>query len=196
MSLDTAAGQAHDAYERTIAPAVADRYARDLVERARPIGASDRILDLGCGTGIVARVLRERLGGAANIVGVDPSPPMIEKARSLEPELDWRVGNAMALPFTDGSFDLVLWQEMLHFVPDRMAALHEVRRVLSPGGRFLVSTWRPRSKQNLDGAALGQALTDAGFAHVRVETVSLTEVADDLSAPSAADVATAIAPRR
>jgi SAM-dependent methyltransferase len=102
----------------------------------------------------------------------------------------------MALPFADGSFDLVLCQEMLQFVSDRVGALHEVRRVLSPGGRFLVSTWRPRSEQNLDSAALGQALTDAGFTHVRVETVSLTEVAADPSAPSAADVATALAPRR
>src|SRR6266481_2595365 len=92
-------------------PAVAERHARDLVERARPIGASDRILDLGCGTGIVARVLRERLGGAASIVGLDMSPAMIERARSIAPELDWREGNALALPFADGSFDLVLCQE-------------------------------------------------------------------------------------
>ena len=196
MSLDIAVGQAADAYEQTIAPALVDRYARDLVERARPIGASHRILDLDCGTGIVARVLRERLGGAANIVGVDPSPPMIEKARSLEPELDWRVGNTMALPFADGSFDLVLCQKMLQFVSDRMAALCEVRRVLSPGGRFIVSTWRRlRSEQTFDGAALGHALTQAGFTHVRVETVSLTEGADGTSAPSAADVATALAPQ-
>ena len=122
---------------------------------------------------------------------------MIEKARSIAPELDFREGNAMALPFADGSFDLVLCQEMLQFVPDRLAALREVRRVLSPGGRFLASTWRPRSEQpfhdalgrvaerhlgksnderlSLDGAALGHALTEAGFTDVRVETVSLTE---------------------
>ena len=84
----------------------------------------------------------------------------------------------MALPFADGSFDLVLCQEMLQFVPDRLAALREVRRVLTPGGRFLASTWRPRSEQpfhdalgrvaerhlgqsndarfSLDGPALGQ----------------------------------------
>ena len=104
MSLQTALSQpnAADAYERSVVPAVFERYARDLVERARPIGASDRILDLGCGTGIVARVLRERLGGATKIVGVDVSSPMIEKARSIAPEIDFRVGNAMALPFEDG----------------------------------------------------------------------------------------------
>src|SRR5436190_20774621 len=136
-----------DIFERVLVPAIFDRYARDLAERARPIGASDRILDLGCGTGIVARVLRERLGGAANIVAGDASPLMIEKARATAPEVDFREGNAMALPFGDGSFDLVLCQEMLQFVPDRRAALREVRRVLTPCGRFITSTWRPRSEQ-------------------------------------------------
>jgi ubiquinone/menaquinone biosynthesis C-methylase UbiE len=199
MSLATAVRQPNfaDAYERSIVPAIFERYARDLVERARPIGASDRILDLGCGTGIVARVLRERLGGAANVVGLDASALMLEKARSIAPELDFREGNAMALPFADGSFDLVLCQQMLQFVPDRLAALREVGRVLSPGGRFIASTWRPRREQafhdalgrvaerhlgesndarwSLDGTALQKALAEAGFSDIRMETVSFTE---------------------
>src|SRR5437870_10512939 len=121
MSLEAALRQPNfaDAYERTVVPAIFDRYARDLVERARPIGPSDRILDLGCGTGIVARVLRERLGGAARITGLDLSPQMIAMAKSVAPELDFREGNAMAIPFADHSFDLVLSQQMLQFVPDR-----------------------------------------------------------------------------
>jgi SAM-dependent methyltransferase len=195
MSQDTAVDRAADADERTIARAAADRYARDLVERARPIGASDRILDLGCGTGIVARVLRERLGGAASIVGVDPRPIMVEKARSIEPEIDWRVGDPGALPFADGSFDLVLCQDML-FVSDPLAALAEVRRVLAPEGRFIVSIWRGRSESTFDGSALARALTNAGFTDVRVEVVSLIDVTDSPGAPSAADVASAIAPQR
>jgi ubiquinone/menaquinone biosynthesis C-methylase UbiE len=189
-------GDEADTDERAIAPAVVDRYARDLVERARPIGASDRILDLGCGTGILARVLRERLGGATKIVGVDASPLLIEKARSIEPELEWRVGHPMALPFADDSFDLVLCREMLPFVPNRLALLRVVRRILSPGGRFLVSTWQQPSEQTSSGAALGQALAEAGFTGVCVAAVALTEVADGPGAPSAADVAIAIAPQR
>jgi SAM-dependent methyltransferase len=199
MSLEPALHKpnAADVYEQTLVPAIFERYARDLVDRARPVGPSDRILDLGCGTGIVARVLRERLGGAAKIVGLDKSPLMLEKARSIAPELDWREGNAMELPFAAASFDLVLCQEMLQFAPDRTAVLREVRRVLSPGGRFLASTWRPRVEQPLfdalgqiaerhlgksndgrwllDGVALGQALTEAGFTDVDVATVAMTD---------------------
>src|SRR5512132_4330815 len=93
-----------DVFERVLVPAIFDRYARDLIDRARPIGPADRILDLGCGTGIVARLLRERLGGAAKLTGLDASPLMIAKAREVAPELAWQEGNAMAMPFADGSF--------------------------------------------------------------------------------------------
>jgi ubiquinone/menaquinone biosynthesis C-methylase UbiE len=199
MSLQTTPPQSNaaDVFECVLVPAVFERYARELVERARPIRASDRILDLGCGTGIVARVLRERLGGAATIVGIDASAAMIEKARSIAPDLDFRQANAMALPFPDASFELVLSQQMLQFVPDRLATLREMRRVLSPGGRLIASTWCARSEQafhdalgrvaerhlgksndarwSLDAAALGHALAQAGFKDIRSETVSLTE---------------------
>jgi len=136
-----------DIFESVLVPAIFKPYAQDLIERARPIGPSDRILDLGCGTGIVARLLRERLGGAARITGADVSPAMITKARALAPELDWHEANAMALPFADHSFDLVLCQQMLQFVPDPELALREIRRVLVPGGRLILSTWRARPEQ-------------------------------------------------
>src|ERR1043165_1116380 len=97
-----------DIFEKVLVPAVFERYARDLVERARPFGPSDRILDLGCGTGIVARILRERLGGAARLTGVDVHAPMLAKAKSIAPDIDWREANAMALPFADRSFEVVL----------------------------------------------------------------------------------------
>jgi ubiquinone/menaquinone biosynthesis C-methylase UbiE len=165
----------------TAVTAAQECHARDLVERARPIGPSDRILDLGCGTGIVACMLRERLGGAANIVGLDASPILIEKARSLTPEMDWREGDVMALPFGAESFDLVLCQDMLRFLPDPVGALREVRRVLSPGGRLLASTWRPH------GTPLGQTLAEAGFIEIGIEEVCISELV--------ANVAMAIAPR-
>lgn len=185
-------------YERLLVPAIFTPWARDLIERSRPIGPSDRILDLGCGTGIVSRLLRERLGGAARLTALDANPQMAATARSLAPELDVREGNAMALPFDDGSFDLVLSQEMLQFVPDRPKALAEIRRVLAPGGRVFLSTWRPRAENELiaalgpiaerhlgpsndkryslgDGDVLRALLVEAGFTNVIVETVSRSE---------------------
>jgi ubiquinone/menaquinone biosynthesis C-methylase UbiE len=186
-----------DIFERLLVPAIFDRYARDLVERARPFGPSDRILDLGCGTGIVARVLRERLGGAARLTGLDINAPMLAKARSIAPDIAWHEGSAVALPFADRSFEVVLAQQVLQFVPDREAALREIRRVLVPGGRLVASTWRPRREQPLyealghlaethlgpgndkrfscDGTELVAMLEKAGFVDVRLETASLEE---------------------
>lgn len=186
-------------YERLLVPSIFAPWAGDLIERARPIGPSDRILDLGCGTGIVARRLRERLGAGARITGLDRQPEMIEAARAIAPEIEWRVGNAMELPFADGSFELVISQQMLQFVPDREAAVREMRRVLAPGGRAVVATWRSRAEQPLFetlgaiaerhlGAstldrrfALGDAdelrglFAGAGFSDVELEVVSRVE---------------------
>jgi ubiquinone/menaquinone biosynthesis C-methylase UbiE len=186
-----------DIFERLLVPAIFERYARDLVERARPFGPSDRILDLGCGTGIVARILRDRLGSAARITGLDVNAPMLEKARTIAPDITWVEGNAAALPFPDRSFEVVLAQQVLQFVPDRAAAARELRRVLVPGGRLVASTWRPRREQplydalgqiaekhlgpgndkrwGLDGDELHALLGDAGMVDIRHDTVSLEE---------------------
>jgi ubiquinone/menaquinone biosynthesis C-methylase UbiE len=186
-----------DVFERLLVPAIFERYARALVERARPLGPSDRILDLGCGTGIVARVLRERLGGAARITGVDIHAGMLAKAQSIAPDIDWVEASAVALPFANGSFEVVFAQQVLQFVPDRVAAMREIRRVLVPGGRLIASTWRARSHQplfealglvaekhlgpgndkrwSLDGDELRGLLTVAGFSNVQLDTTSLEE---------------------
>jgi ubiquinone/menaquinone biosynthesis C-methylase UbiE len=187
-----------DIYERVLVPGIFDRYARDLIERARPIGPSARALDLGCGTGIVARLLRERLGGAARVTGLDANPQMLATARAIAPEIAWVEGNAVALPFDDAAFELVFCQEMLQFAPDRAAAVREMRRVLAPGGHLHLSTWRARRENPLhealgvvaerhlgasndrryalgDGEALRALLVDGGFTDVRVETVTLTD---------------------
>lgn len=186
-----------DVFENVLVPAVFKPYALALVEHARPIGPSDRVLDLGCGTGIVARVLRDRLGGASSLTGLDVSAPMIAKARSIVPEISWVEGTAMALPFPDRSFDLVLSQQMLQFVPDPATAAREIRRVLAPGGRLIATTWRPRNAQplfevigqlaerhlgkandrrwSLDGDAVCAVLATAGFTEIEHTTCSLVD---------------------
>ena len=129
-------------FERVLVPTIFRPWAEDLFARVQP-SARERILDVGCGTGIVARIVRERCGPSASITGVDLNPDMIAVARGLAPDITWQQGNAVELPFGDASFDLVLSQQALQFFPDRAAGIREMRRVLAPGGRIALSTWRP-----------------------------------------------------
>lgn len=126
-----------------------DRQARDLVQRIRPIGPADRILDLRSGGGAVTRVLRERLGAAARIAGAD-----------------WFQAGAAGLPFPDGAFEIVLCQG-LSPIPNPTALLGQVRRVLTPGGRFLAST-------GIEAGTLRADLAVTGFVDVRIEPAGPT----------------------
>lgn len=130
-------------YEKSLVRPLFRPWAEQMLEDAA-LERGERVLDVACGTGIVARLAKERLGDGAKVVGVDVAPPMIEMARSVAPEVDWRVGDAGALPLEAGEqFDLVLCQQGLQFFPDRAAAVREMRRALAPDGRLAVSTWRP-----------------------------------------------------
>jgi SAM-dependent methyltransferase len=129
---------AAEAYEAGLVPALMSGAASNLVEAARP-GPGERVLDVGCGTGIVARLAAERIGPAGAVVGLDPNPGMRAVAARRAPGIAWRDGTAEALPFADASFDVVLSQFALMFFADRAAAFREMRRVLRPGGRLAVS---------------------------------------------------------
>ncbi|HEX5132856.1 MAG TPA: methyltransferase domain-containing protein [Candidatus Krumholzibacteria bacterium] len=103
----------------------------------------DRVLDVACGTGIVARIAGERLGSTGNVVGVDLNPQMLAVARRVAPTIDWREGDAGTLPLRDGeAFDVVLCQQGFQFFPDRAAAARQMHAALVKGGRLGVSTWR------------------------------------------------------
>lgn len=184
-------------YERALVPAIFRPFAEHLLDAAG-VAPGDRVLDVGCGTGIVARLARERLGGAGTVVGVDLSAPMVAVARGVEAGIDWREGDATALPLRDGErFDVALCQQGIQFFPDRAAAARAMHAALAPGGRIAVSTWRPDEEVQMCGSLRGIAerrlgpivdrrhafgaagplaalLEDAGFRDVQVETVART----------------------
>ena len=125
------------AYERYLVPPIMAPFADDLVEGIAP---GTRVLDVACGTGIVARRAAAR---GASVVGADLNEQMLGVARSLEGAVEWIAADAADLPLADGSCDVVLCQQGMQFMPDPAAALTEMRRVLAPGGRLTVSVWRP-----------------------------------------------------
>ncbi|MBI2078138.1 MAG: class I SAM-dependent methyltransferase [Euryarchaeota archaeon] len=112
-----------------------------LVDLAAPT-AGETVLDVGCGTGAVSFALEARMG-EGRVHGIDASPEMIarasKKAKRRRSRAAFQVALAEAIPFPDGSFDLVTSSLMLHHLPDdvKRAAFTEIRRVLKPGGRFL-----------------------------------------------------------
>jgi SAM-dependent methyltransferase len=124
---------AAEAYESTFVPALFAEWAPHLCDLAG-VRPGQRVLDVACGTGIVARVAADRLAGAGRVVGVDLNEAMLAVARRVRPDLEWRQGDAEALPFPPASFDRVLCQMALMFFPDRARALREMRRVAAPDG--------------------------------------------------------------
>jgi ubiquinone/menaquinone biosynthesis C-methylase UbiE len=97
------------------------------------------VLDVACGTGVVAREAARRVGPAGAVAGLDRNEGMLAVARRMAPGIAWRHGLAEALPFPDGAFDAVICQFGLMFFEDRGKALGEMWRALRPGGRLAVA---------------------------------------------------------
>jgi ubiquinone/menaquinone biosynthesis C-methylase UbiE len=123
-----------------------------LADLAR-LAPGERVLDVGCGTGSLALAAKRRVGPAGTVRGVDASPEMVNQARakSARAGLDvaFQVARAEALPFADGSVDVVLGTLMLHHLPPVVRAefVREVRRVLRPGGRVLAVDFEARAHE-------------------------------------------------
>jgi SAM-dependent methyltransferase len=132
--------QAAEAYESLFVPALTGEWAPRVAD-AVEIERGKRILDVGCGTGILAREIASRVGADGVVVGVDPSPGMLAVAQRITPTVEWREGMAESLPFPDESFDAAVSQFSLMFSRDRDGAVREVLRVLTPGGRLAVAVW-------------------------------------------------------
>jgi len=129
-------------YERVLVGPLFRPFAERLVARLA-LQRGDSVLDVACGTGIVARLAREQLGPAARIVGVDVSPAMLAVARTVDQTIDWRQGNAASVPLgTDEPFTVVTCHQGLQFMPDKPDAVREMRRVLAAEGRLAIATWR------------------------------------------------------
>jgi len=142
---ETYSENAAENYERYFVPAIGGPVARDLVEAAT-LRTGQRVLDVGCGTGIVARLAAEKLNGNGVVAGLDVNPGMLAVAREVTPRaanIDWYEANAEAIPLPDRSFDVVLCQMSLQFMPGRVNALREIHRVLAVGGRLVLNVPGP-----------------------------------------------------
>ncbi|MGQ0774045.1 MAG: methyltransferase domain-containing protein [Pseudonocardiales bacterium] len=130
--------EAAEFYESAFVPAFFAQWA-PLLCAAAGVGPGQRLLDVACGTGIVARTAASLVEPEGKIVGCDLNEAMLTVARRVGPDIEFQHGDAAALPFPDGSFDIALCQLALMFFPDRHAALTEMGRVVRPGGTVAVA---------------------------------------------------------
>ena len=171
---------AHDAFQ--LASGAAAIYEQQKVSAVfRPLAEAtldaievsrrDAVLDVACGTGIVARVVHERISPNVPITGVDLNQGMIEKARELTSDAGddfrWHVANATDMPFVDGVFTVAICQQGLQFMPDEAATLREMRRVLQAKGLLVLTVWAGASR-------FFRALAQAIGNHVSQEDAELS----------------------
>jgi ubiquinone/menaquinone biosynthesis C-methylase UbiE len=199
-------GSAPENYQRYFVPVIGGPFAEDLIAEAA-LRPGEGALDVACGTGVVVRLAAERVGPIGTVAALDLNPAMLSVARSVPATgaaIRWYETSAESIPLADDAFDVVLCQLGLQFVADKSAALREMRRVLAPGGRLLVSTPPPNAFFDVldeamtrhvgseagafvrmvfslnDPEIIERLFRDAGFADVNVRTY-----AKDLRLPEA-----------
>ena len=145
-------------YDEEIGPYTFAPFAQELAA-CLPQGFAGDVLELACGTGLVTRALRRRMAPAARLVATDLSPVMLAYAREqLQGEaIEWREADALRLPFDDASFDALACGFGLMFLPDRLGALREWRRVLRPSRRLVLTVW-DRIEDNPHAMAFAQLI--------------------------------------
>jgi SAM-dependent methyltransferase len=166
-------GSIPEYYDACLGPAWFDAFAVDLARRL-PSKPGGDVLEIGCGTGLLTRRLRERLVPDVRLVATDLSGAMLDCARDKLGDLkgiEWREADAGALPFGVAEFDAVVCGFGLMFVPDRQAALRQVHRVLKAGGLFLFNVW-DAIERNPHAAAASAVLAElfAGDEQMRFDT--------------------------
>lgn len=135
--VNTAAAEIYDAF---FVPALFGQFPDSLLDHAGVCNGA-RVLDVGCGTGIVARAARRRVGPDGSVAALDPNDGMLAVARRSEPSVAWQTGVAESLPFNDATFDHTISQFAAMFFTDRTAAIGEMARVTRDGGTVTIATW-------------------------------------------------------
>lgn len=159
---------AAERYERVAVRYILGPWAPGLVEHAA-LQPGECVLDVACGTGVVARLAAQKVGAEGHVTGLDLNPGMLAVARSLPPvsgaPITWVESSAGAMDVLDAAFDVVVCQQGFQFFPDQPAALREIHRVLVPGGRVALSVWKGAG---LYSTAVGEAIAQ----HVDVDTAT------------------------
>ena len=171
-------------YDELFVPALFAQWGPRVADAAA-VAPGQRVLDVGCGTGVLACAVAERVGPTGHVVGLDPNEQMLAVARrkptgitptgitptgiaptGIAPSgITWRSGRAEALPFKDAGFDAVVSQFALMFFESKPTAIAEMLRVLRPGGRLAVAVWD--SLEHAPGyLALTEVLQELFGAHV------------------------------
>lgn len=157
-------------YERYLVPALFAEQARVLIEQSG-LKAGERVLDVACGTGIVTRQVAPIAGKQGSVIGLDMNPAMLAMARTVASAdgapIEWKEGSALSLPIPDSSVDVVFCQQGLQFFPDKLQAIKEMRRVLAPGGRAIISVF-----QGLDKHPVYQKFNEVFVRHLGVPAIT------------------------
>ena len=127
-----------EVYEEEFVPALFRPFAGAVLDAAA-VARGQRVLDVACGTGVLARAAAARVEPGGSVTGLDANPDMLAVARRLDASIEWLHGRAESLPLSDAGFDAVVSQFGFMFFDDRVAALREMKRVLRPGGRLAVA---------------------------------------------------------
>ena len=156
-----------ETYESRFVPALFADWAPHVVEMG-DVAPGHSVLDVACGTGIVARTAARRVGPDGRVVGVDANPAMLTVAERVCPGVDLRQADVTALPFEAATFDVVLCQMALMFFADREAAVREMRRVVTPQGTVVVMV-----PSSLDAQPAYKRLVELAASHAGPEAVAM-----------------------